>query len=135
VVLSGPGDALESARAELRQAGARAVPLPVQGAFHSPAMRVAVPPFRAALAEVAFRPPRITVFSSITARPFDDIRRRLAEALVRPVRWRAAVREMHAAGARSFLEAGPGSVLTGLVRRTLEGVEATTITVPEAANA
>jgi [acyl-carrier-protein] S-malonyltransferase len=135
VVLSGPDDALDSARAELKEAGVRTVPLRVRGAFHSPAMQSAVPAFRAALAEIPFRAPSVTVFSSTTARPFDDIRRRLAEALVRPVRWRQALRALHAAGARRFLEAGPGTVLTGLVRRTLEDVEATTITVPEVANA
>ena len=132
LVLSGPADALDAARAELKAAGLRTIPLRVQGAFHSPAMELAVPAFRAALAEVEVIPPRVPVLSSTTARPFDDIRRRLAEALVRPVRWRQALIALHEAGVRRFVETGPGSVLTGLVRRTLDAVDATTAPVPEA---
>jgi [acyl-carrier-protein] S-malonyltransferase len=135
VVLSGPVDALEEARGELKQAGLRTIPLRIRGAFHSPAMEPAVPLFRSALARVNFQPPRVPVLSSTTALPFDDIRRRLAEALVHPVRWREALIALHTAGARRFLEAGPGSVLTGLVRRTLDDVEADTIAVAEAAHA
>jgi malonyl CoA-acyl carrier protein transacylase len=134
-VLSGQVEALDAARAELKALGLKTMPLRVQGAFHSPAMEAALPAFRAALAEVDFAPARMPVLSCITARPFDDIRRRLADALVRPVRWREALIAMHAAGARRFLETGPGSVLTGLVRRTLDGVEATTIGVPEVTRA
>jgi [acyl-carrier-protein] S-malonyltransferase len=135
VVLSGPREALKEARGELKRAGLRTIPLRVRGAFHSPAMEPAVPVFRAALAEVAFKPPRVAVLSSTTARPFDDIRRRLAEALVRPVRWREALIALREAGARRFLEAGPGSVLTGLVRRTLDDVQADTIAEAEVAHA
>ena len=133
VVLSGPAEALAEARRELKQAGLRTIPLRVRGAFHSPAMAPAVPVFRAALAEVECAPPRVPVLSSTTARPFDDVRRRLAEALVTPIRWRQALIALHRRGVRRFLEAGPGNVLTGLVRRTLDGVEAGPVTSPEAA--
>ncbi|MGH2961153.1 MAG: ACP S-malonyltransferase [Solirubrobacterales bacterium] len=132
LVLSGPADSLKAARAELKSAGLRAIPLRVQGAFHSPAMEPAVPAFRAALAEVDVTEPRVPVLSSTTARPFDDIRRRLAEALVRPVRWREVLVALHDAGVGRFLETGPGSVLTGLVRRTLDKVHATTVPALEA---
>jgi [acyl-carrier-protein] S-malonyltransferase len=134
-VLSGSGDALAAARAELKGAGLRTIRLRVQGAFHSPAMESAVPAFRAALDDVEFAPPRVPVMSSTTARPFDDIRRRLAEALIRPVRWREALVALYDAGARRFVETGPGSVLTGLVRRTLDSVDATTVTFPGAERA
>ena len=132
LVLSGPDDALGQAKAELKAAGLRTIPLSVHGAFHSPAMASAVPAFRAALAEVDVTEPRVPVLSSTTARPFDDIRRRLAEALVRPVRWRQALIALHEAGVGRFVETGPGNVLTGLVRRTLGAVHATTVPVPEA---
>lgn len=135
LVLSGSGDALAAARAELKGAGLRTIRLRVQGAFHSPAMESAVPAFRAALDDVEFAPPRVPVMSSTTARPFDDIRRRLAEALIRPVRWREALVALYDAGARRFVETGPGSVLTGLVRRTLDSVDATTVTFPGAERA
>jgi malonyl CoA-acyl carrier protein transacylase len=60
----------------------------------------------------------------VTAEPIGDIRDTLAEALVRPVRWRETLTALHDLGARQFLEIGPGKVLTGLVRRTLSDVEA-----------
>jgi malonyl CoA-acyl carrier protein transacylase len=135
LVLSGPRGALKSARVELKVAGVRTIPLRVQGAFHSPAMAAAVPEFRAALDGVELDEPRVPVVSSTTARPFDDIRARLADALVRPVRWREALIALHEAGVRRFVETGPGTVLTGLVRRTLDAVDARAVDVPEAAGA
>ncbi|MDQ4071813.1 MAG: malonyl CoA-acyl carrier protein transacylase, partial [Actinomycetota bacterium] len=70
--------------------------------------------------------PRAPVFSGVTAEPFDDPARRLAESLTSPVRWREILLALHERGARRFVETGPGKVLTGLVKRTLDDVEATT---------
>jgi malonyl CoA-acyl carrier protein transacylase len=135
VILSGPVDALDEAVGELKHAGLRAMRLRVQGPFHSPAIAPAVPPFRAALAEVEVAPPRVPVISGTTALPFDDIRQRLAEALTSPVRWRETLIHLHEQGVHNFVETGPGSVLTGLVRRTLDDVQAATIPTPEPAHA
>ena len=126
VVLSGPAGALEPAAADAEAAGLRAIRLPVTGAFHSPAMAGGVPAFEAALAEVELSPPRAPVFSGVTAAPFDDLRRRLAEGLTHGVRWRETLLALRARGARRLVEVGPGRVLTGLVRRTLDDVEAVT---------
>ena len=65
----------------------------------------------------------MTVLSAVTAEPFDDIRRRLAEALTSPVRWRETMLALHGLGAERFVEVGPGKVLTGLAKRTLRDVE------------
>jgi malonyl CoA-acyl carrier protein transacylase len=135
VVLSGPRDALEAARAELKAEGLKAMSVPVTGAFHSPAMAPAAPAYEAALAEVEVAEPRATVFSSITTRPFEDVRADLAAALVNPVRWRETLIALRAAGAGRFVETGPGNVLTKLVRRTLHEVEATVLPKPEGARA
>jgi [acyl-carrier-protein] S-malonyltransferase len=124
VVLSGASEALGEARRRLRADGVKAIRLPVAGAFHSPLMAAAARQFEAALAGVEFGEPRLPVFSSTTAQPFDDIRAGLAAALTEPVIWQATLRRMHAEGAEVFLETGPGDVLTGLVRRTLEGADA-----------
>lgn len=123
VVLSGPAEALEAGLEAARRAGIRAKRLPVAGAFHSPAMESAVPELRVALAEVELRPPRVEVLSGVTAAPFDDVRSRLAEGVTRPVRWRETVLALRRRGARSYIEVGPGKVLTRLVRKTLAGVE------------
>jgi [acyl-carrier-protein] S-malonyltransferase len=135
VILSGPVEALEQATPTLKEAGLRAMRLRVQGPFHSPAIAPAVPAFRAALAEVEVAPPRVPVISGTTAQPFDDVRQRLAEALVSPVRWRETLMHLHSQGVRRFIETGPGNVLTGLVRRTLDGVEAMPVPTQEPAHA
>ena len=134
VVLSGPDEMLEAAIPQLKEAGLRTMRLRVQGPFHSPAIAPAVPEFRAALAEVEVSAPRVPVISGSTALPFDDVGRRLAEALLSPVRWRETLLRLHELGARRYVETGPGSVLTGLVRRTLDGVEATVLS-PEPVHA
>jgi malonyl CoA-acyl carrier protein transacylase len=123
VVLSGAREALPKAAAAATELGLRPMELPVTGAFHSPMMASAVPDFTAALARVEVSEPKVTVVSAVTAEPFDDIRRRLAEALTRPVRWRETMLALHALGAERFVEVGPGRVLRGLVKRTLKDVE------------
>jgi [acyl-carrier-protein] S-malonyltransferase len=135
LVLSGPGDILDDAAADGKDFGLKAVRLSVSGAFHTPAMAPVVPELEAVLAEVEVRPPRVPVLSCITARPFDDIRARLAEALVSPVRWRETLLALHGSGVRRFLEVGPGKVLRGLVRRTVRDAEALTLAEAEVAHA
>jgi len=77
----------------------------------------------------------VPVLSGVTAEPFDDVRRRLAEGVVRPVRWREVLLALHDRGVRRFTEVGPGKVLTGLVRRTLDDVDAGAAPAREAAHA
>jgi malonyl CoA-acyl carrier protein transacylase len=126
VVLSGAQAAFGAATAAAREHGLRAVPLPVTGAFHSPAMAGARPELEAALAAIDFSAPAVTVVSSITTQPFDDVRARLADALTMPVRWRETLIALRAQGIERFVETGPGSVLIGLVKRTLPDAEAVT---------
>jgi len=123
VVLSGARSALPGAAAAAKELGLRAIDLPVTGAFHSPMMASAVPELQAALERVSVQAPRVTVLSAVTAEPFDDVRRRLAQALTMPVRWRETMLALHALGAERFVEVGPGRVLSGLAKRTLRDVE------------
>jgi malonyl CoA-acyl carrier protein transacylase len=123
IVLSGARSALPAAAEAAEELGLRAMELPVTGAFHSPMMASAVPEFAAALERVRLSPPRVPVLSAVTAQPFDDIRRRLADGLIMPVRWRETMLELHRLGAERFVEVGPGRVLTGLAKRTLRDVE------------
>jgi len=123
VVLSGAKDAFEAATEAAREHGLRALPLPVAGAFHSSAMAGARPDLEAALAEIDFRPPAVTVISSITTQAFDDVRARLADALTMPVRWRETLLALRARGIERFVETGPGAVLTGLAKRTVPDAE------------
>ncbi len=126
VVLSGGDDGLEAATSEAEEEGVRATRLPVAGGFHSPAIESAVPEFEQALAKTEFGSPRAPVFSGVTAEPFDDPARRLAQSMICPVRWREIMLALYEHGARRFVETGPGKVLTGLAKRTLDDVEAIT---------
>jgi malonyl CoA-acyl carrier protein transacylase len=124
LVLSGATAALDEAEAALSERKVRAKRLPVAGAFHSPLMEPAVEPFRAIVGETEIGPPGVPVWSCVTAEPFDDIPVRLVEALTSPVRWLDVMRSLERAGARRFVETGPGKVLTNLVRKSLDGAEA-----------
>lgn len=135
LILSGPREDLDAAVEEAKAERLKAMPLAVSGAFHTDAMAEAVPEFRAALAAIDVRAPRVPVFSSVTAEPFDDIRAELAQALVRPVRWRETLFALRERGAERFVEVGPGKVLKGLVRRTLPQAEATVLGQREVAHA
>jgi [acyl-carrier-protein] S-malonyltransferase len=119
LVLSGRRAAVEEAGEAARDIGARARILPVSGAFHSPLMAPAGAALREALLKAEVAEPEIPVYSNGTAAPFSDIRRELAENLLRGVRWRETLLAMHATGIERFEELGPGKVLTGTVKRTL----------------
>jgi [acyl-carrier-protein] S-malonyltransferase len=124
VVLSGAVEALDDAAERLAENGMRSRRLPVGGAFHSPLMEPAVEPFRELVDSVEVRRPRLPVMSCVTAEPFEDVRDQLVRAIVSPVRWTAVLESLHARGALRFVETGPGKVLAGLARKTLQGVEA-----------
>jgi [acyl-carrier-protein] S-malonyltransferase len=139
LVVAGPDAALDQVAHAAKERGVRAMRLAVRGAFHSTAIASAVDPFRLALERTEVRTPQTPVFSSSTAEPFpsepDDIRDRLALALVRPVHWRQVLERLHELGVRRFIEAAPGKVLTGMVRRAFDDVEATTLESAEVVNA
>jgi [acyl-carrier-protein] S-malonyltransferase len=135
LVLSGALDALDRAEELLRERKVRAKRLPVGGAFHSPLMEPAVAPFREVVEQVDFREPRVPVISCVTAAPFDDVREQLVAALTNPVLWTGVMGTLGELGATHFVETGPGRVLTNLVRKSLDGVEAEAPLAMEAANA
>jgi acyl transferase domain-containing protein/NAD(P)H-dependent flavin oxidoreductase YrpB (nitropropane dioxygenase family) len=114
----------------LRRLAARGISgksIPVAAAFHSPLIAGAEPIFAAALAECRFAAPRFPVYSNTTAAPHAQDATRMPGALVqhmlRPVRFADQIRAMHGDGARTFIEVGPGRVLTGLISQTLAGTE------------
>jgi malonyl CoA-acyl carrier protein transacylase len=119
VVLSGPRDALAAVADAARASGMRAIALDVTGAFHSPAMRPAVEPFRRAVEGVSPRDPAAPVLSGLSAQPFEDLPAQLSEALCAPVRWRETVIALDRAGITRFVDVGPDVVLARLVRRSL----------------
>lgn len=132
VVISGDPVAVGRAGEACKARGAkRVLPLKVSGAFHSPLMSPAVPGLEAALAAAPFAAPRFPVIANATAeavRTTADAVRLLGAQLTAPVRWTDCMR---AAGAlapdATFVEVGPGSVLSGLLRKILPGAKSLTL--------
>lgn len=135
LVLSGAHEDLEQAEELLRERKVRAKRLPVGGAFHSSLMQPAVAPFRELVEQIDFREPRVPVLSCVSAAPFDDPREQLVQALTSPVRWTGVMSSLQELGAARYVETGPGRVLTNLVRKSLDGVEAEAPLAMETANA
>jgi [acyl-carrier-protein] S-malonyltransferase len=133
-VLSGPLGRIEEAEAAAKGSGMRAKKLAVAGAFHTEAMSPGVEAFRAELDEIDFQAPLAPVVSSTTAEFFDpDARDALASSLVSPIRWTAVLDRLSGLGVRRYIDVGPGKVLAGLVRRTLEGAQTETVAGRESA--
>ncbi len=133
-VLSGPLARIEEAEDAAKSAGGRAKKLAVAGAFHTEAMSVGVDAFRAELDEIEFRPPAAPVVSSTTAGFFgDDVRDALAASLVSPIRWTAVLAKLDELGVTRYVDVGPGKVLAGLVRRTIDGAQTETLASRESA--
>ncbi len=127
LVLSGERAALGAAKDALGEAGVKILELNVAGAFHSPFMADAVPDFTEALAATEVREPGVEVWSCVTAKPIDDVRGRLAEALTSPVRWRETILGLDGAGIDRFVDAGPSQVLAKMLKRILSSSEAASV--------
>ena len=136
VVISGTTAALSTAVDALRDAGAkRVLPLSVSGPFHSPFMDPVARELARAFDEVTWQNASPPVVSNVSAEPLTDadrIRAALAEQVRSPVEWVRSVRGMAEAGVDTFVECGPGGVLSGMVRRIVPG--ARTLSVDDAAS-
>ena len=126
VVVSGDWAALERLPSAAKELGAkRIVPLSVGGAFHSPLMAPAADIFRSSLSAAPLRDPEIPVIANATAEPVtsaEELRELLARQLTGPVRWTESVRRLADLGVDTFIEVGPGTVLSGLIKRTVKDV-------------
>jgi [acyl-carrier-protein] S-malonyltransferase len=121
IVIGGRIEALERAMALAQERGARrAVRLDVTGAFHTSLMQPAVEEFRAAVEATPMSTPTVPFVMNRSGEPTSDpaeIREELVHQLTHPVRWVTCVEKMTAAGVGSYVEFGPGKVLTGLIKR------------------
>ena len=129
-VLSGENAACERAAELIDEAGGRAAPLAVAGAFHTEIMKPADARLSEALAGIAIKQPEIPVVSNVDATVHsdpDEIRDLLVRQVVSPVRWEDSMRLLLADGADEFYEIGPGKVLKGLLRRIDRKADCTTI--------
>jgi [acyl-carrier-protein] S-malonyltransferase len=121
LVISGETDKIVHACDLAKAKGARrAVPLPVAGAYHSPLMASAQPKLKAQLDSVQLNTSSLPVISNVTALPHqgvDNIRSRLVEQVTSSVRWEESMRYLLSQGFTRFIELGPGTVLSGFMKR------------------
>ena len=121
IVISGPQDFLARAMELASEGGARrVVPLQVSAAFHSRLMEPVVEGMSEVISKVTFRDSAIPVVANTTAQPIKsagEVKSELLNQICNCVQWRKSIEYMISAGVSNFLEIGPGAVLTGLVRR------------------
>lgn len=121
LVISGEAEKIAKAIELARPKGARkAVPLPVAGAYHSPLMASAQPKLQSELARTKISTPGVPVISNVTAQPHgrpDQISARLVEQVTSAVRWEESIRCLLAQGFTRFIELGPGTALSGFMKR------------------
>lgn len=116
-VCAGLSASMEGFKAAVKEAGGRALPLKVSGAFHSPFMATAAEGLKQVLAPMEFGTPCCSLYSNVTAMPYEQgqFQDLLSRQVVSPVRWQTIVENMIAAGVDTFIEVGPGKTLTGLI--------------------
>jgi [acyl-carrier-protein] S-malonyltransferase len=125
VVIAGSPEAVALAAAEASALGAkRVLPIPVSGAFHTPFMAPARERLRKALGNTEVRAPDSPVIANVDGLPHrapHDWAALLAAQLCSPVRWRQTLYALDEMGVTTYLELGPGAVLSGLTKRTVQG--------------
>jgi [acyl-carrier-protein] S-malonyltransferase len=136
IVLAGTPEGLEAALARAKELGVRrAMPLPVGGAFHTPLMTDAVAGLEDVLRDLALNEPIAPIVSNEDATAYVDAegwRERLAQHVIRPVRWRGSMETLASLGATDFFEVGHGSMIAGVAKRTVPDVTVHSIATPEA---
>jgi [acyl-carrier-protein] S-malonyltransferase len=127
LVISGPAPLIDRACEMAKAKGAlRAKPLAVAGAYHSRLMASAQPKLESALASIPLKIPSVPVISNVTAGPHGnpkDIHARLIEQVTAPVRWEQSMRFLIAQGFSRFIELGPGTTLSGFLKRIDSNVQ------------
>ncbi len=123
VVISGTPAAVEALISQVKTK--RAIPLNVSGAFHSPLMAAAATEFHEVLESVTFKSAEIPVLSNVEPTPTMDaevLKERLSRQMTGSVRWRETSQRLPEEGIERVVEIGPGTVLTGLMKRTCPGL-------------
>lgn len=134
VVIAGSPQGVATASEMAKELGAkRCMPLPVSGAFHTPFMGPARDRLRKAIDQVEFRDPDHVVYANVDAighSRASDWPALLSSQLTSPVRWRQTLHELEANGFTTFVELGPGTVLTGMAKRTAKGARTLKVNTP-----
>ena len=135
VVISGERDKITKAMEALTSRGARVLPLAVSGAFHTPLMAPAAEGLAKVVERLAFKDAQIPIIANTTGEPITaaaDIKAELLKQLTTSVYWQKSVEYMARAGVTTFIEIGPGKVLSGLIRRVSRDVKTVNISDAQA---
>jgi [acyl-carrier-protein] S-malonyltransferase len=136
-VITGAKEAVDAASKLAKEAGGKAIPLKVSGAWHSPLMNGAVDEFAAELDAAAFVDPVVPLVTNVTAQPVADgaeLLQVMKRQMVSPVRWFEIVDWMIAQGVDTFIEVGPKTVLAGLIKKCDTKGPVTTLNVDNKAS-
>ena len=139
IVISGTRGQLASSMDLAKSRGARrVVPLQVSGAFHSSLMQPAVDGMATAISQLEFRAPEVPIVANSSARPLataEEVKNELMDQLCHCVQWQPSVEYMVGSGVSTFIEVGPGQVLSGLIKRISTEVQVLNISDPDSIRA
>jgi [acyl-carrier-protein] S-malonyltransferase len=134
IVIAGDARAVELASERMKAAGGRVMPLPVSAPFHCRLMKPAEEGLAPALSAIAFADPALPVYVNVDAAPVttgEAARDALVRQVSRSVRWEDAIVRMKDEGVTVFVEIGTGNALTGMIKRTVEGVKCLSVQKPD----
>ncbi|MBQ4370082.1 MAG: ACP S-malonyltransferase [Oscillospiraceae bacterium] len=132
ISVSGASDEMPLFSAAVKEAGGRAIPLKVNGAFHSPYMSEAAADFAKEIRAVDFSTPEMPIYSNYTGNEYaQDIKSDLEKQIDHPVQWETIIRRMIIDGVDTFFEIGPGKTLCGFIKKIDPSVRAFSIETAE----
>ena len=123
VIISGHRESVNSFQSFLKQKNIRSIPLKVSAPFHCSLMKPAAEVMKEKINNTQFNNPSYKIVNNVTAKPetkADNIKQLLIEQIYSTVKWRESILSMHSTGIKNFVEIGPGKVLTGMVKRTIQ---------------
>ena len=124
LVVAGKKDSLPAFKERIKELGGKSIDLAVSGGFHSPFMNSAADEFSGTLNKYDMEIPKIPVYANLDAKPYaKNPKELLPHQINNPVRWKEILKAMSESGIDTFIEAGPGKVLSGLVKKCVPGAK------------
>ena len=134
IIVSGDLESIDKLQDILKNNKKKSIKLPVSAPFHCSLMKTAAIKMEKKIQSTNFSSPKIEIVSNVTAKPeinSEQIKRLLIEQIYSKVRWRESILYMANNGAKEFIEIGPGKVLSGMIKRTLQDVKSININSEE----
>lgn len=119
LTVAAKAETMEAFKTRIKELGGKAIDLAVSGGFHSPFMDSAAEGFKSALDKYEITKPKTDVYANYNAKVYENPKELLPLQINNPVRWKEILKEMEKDGFDTFIEVGPGKVLSGLVKKTI----------------